>query len=185
MPWLFVHWPPKLLCICHIYVWQCDPSSMGSKYVLKSLGHLWSILWHASHGFKIILAMCRFIVYSNVCMMVKDNSTTSGHIYNHLMENEAKQLCFIDLPQFGFSRWSSGPYPHAIKHHMICKKHNLFVWNSTCWHQITRYVIWHLSSMAKVVPNCCVFYIFCVATFLKMFHSTRVCKSLHSPSKNS
>jgi len=42
---------------------------------------------------------------------------------------------------------------------MIIKKHNLFVWNSTCWHQITRYGIWHLSSMAKVVPNCCIFYI--------------------------
>jgi hypothetical protein len=72
-----------------------------------------------------------------------------------------------------------------IKHHMIIKKHNLFVWNSTCWHQITRYGIWHLSSMAKVVPNCCIFYILFVGTFLKMFHSTRVRKSPHSPSKNS
>ncbi len=26
---------------------------------------------------------------------------------------------------------------------------------------------------------------FCMGTFSKMFHSTRVCKSLHSPSKNS
>jgi hypothetical protein len=109
-------------------------------------------------------------------------------MYNRLMENEVKQPCFINLqPWFGFLQWSPN---HTHMHtyntsYMIIKKHNLFVWNATLTSnnkgiEYDIYEIW---------PRWCLivtfFIFFCVGTFFKMFHSTRVCKSSCSCSKNS
>jgi hypothetical protein len=58
------------LCLSYICLTVWPQVQLGPNVIIKSLGHLWNIFWHAGHEFE-MLAMCRFTIYLSVCMMVK------------------------------------------------------------------------------------------------------------------
>jgi hypothetical protein len=94
--------PPNCLTLVVYLFVSVTQVQLGPNMTLKILGHLWNILWHVDHEFRIMLAMCKFTIFSCVCTMVKNIFTTLSHMYNCLMENVVKQSCFIYILGLGF-----------------------------------------------------------------------------------
>jgi hypothetical protein len=133
MSWFLLHWhvPTNLPCVYYIFVWWCDPSSIGSKYDPLKLGTFMEHIvtcgsWIQDHDGKRIApqpwAICTTIWWK---MWLTNAFHRYFMVWVFTLIILTVRTCML------------------IKHHMIINKHNMFSWNTTCWHQIFK--VWNMT----------------------------------------